>query len=99
MSHVISTHRPDDPRQTAVSDLSKVILCPVAPRFGHSNLVVRAKLHNHSAIAAFETLNKQSAILQDQLNSLIHRYTNHPIVNDVFYYFLFIQLKSIPINR
>jgi len=27
MSHVISMHRPGDPRQTAVSDLSKVILC------------------------------------------------------------------------
>ncbi len=41
-----------DPRQTAVSDLSKVILCPVAPRFEHSTLIVRAKQHNYSAIAA-----------------------------------------------
>jgi hypothetical protein len=44
--------RPGDLRQTAVSDLSKVILCPVALRFEHSTLVARAKLHNHSAIAA-----------------------------------------------
>jgi len=42
MSHVISMYRPDDPRQTAVSDLSKVILCLVEPRFEHSTLVVRA---------------------------------------------------------
>jgi hypothetical protein len=46
MSHVISMQRPDNLRQTAVSDLSKVILC----------LVVRAKQHNHSAIAAIRNL-------------------------------------------
>jgi hypothetical protein len=33
MSHVISMRRPGDPRQAAVSDLSKVILYLVAPRF------------------------------------------------------------------
>jgi len=27
MSHVISRYRPEDPRQTAVSDLSKIIPC------------------------------------------------------------------------
>jgi len=43
MSHVISTHRSDDLRQIAVSDLSKVILCLVAPRSEHSALVVRVK--------------------------------------------------------
>jgi hypothetical protein len=46
MSHIISIHRP------AVRDLSKVILCLVAPKFEHSTLVVHAKQHNHSAIAA-----------------------------------------------
>jgi len=55
MPHVISMHRPGDPRQTAVSDLSKVILCLVAPRFEHNALIVRAKLHNHSAIAVLHT--------------------------------------------
>jgi hypothetical protein len=43
MSQVISKHRPGDRRQAAVSDLSKVILCLVAPRFEHRTLVVRAK--------------------------------------------------------
>ncbi len=52
MSHVISMHRLDDPRQTAVSDLSKVILRLVAPRFDHSTLIVCGKQHHHSAIAA-----------------------------------------------
>ncbi len=52
MSHVISMHRPGDPRQTAVSDLSKGIPCLVAPTFEHSTLIVRAKQHNHSEIAA-----------------------------------------------
>jgi len=48
MSYVISIHRPGDPRQTVVSDSSKVILCLVTPRFEDSSLVVRAQ----SAIAA-----------------------------------------------
>ncbi len=52
MSHVISMHRPDDPRQTPGSDLSKIILCLLALRFEESTFVVRAKQHNHSAIAA-----------------------------------------------
>jgi hypothetical protein len=52
MSHVISMDRQDCPRQTAVRDLSKVILCLMAPKCEHSTLVVRAKQHNHSAIAA-----------------------------------------------
>jgi hypothetical protein len=52
MSHVISMHRSCNPRQTAVSDLSKVILCLVAPSFEHSIVLVRAKQYNHSAIAA-----------------------------------------------
>jgi hypothetical protein len=52
MSHVISMHRPSDPRETAISDLSKVTLCLVASRFEHRTLVVRAKQHNHSIIAA-----------------------------------------------
>jgi hypothetical protein len=46
MSHEISVHRPGDPRR------SKVIPCLVAPRFEHRTLIVRAKQHNHSAIAA-----------------------------------------------
>jgi hypothetical protein len=53
MSHVISMHRPGDPRQTVVSNVSKVILCLLAPRFEHSTLLVRAKQHNRSAIAAY----------------------------------------------
>jgi hypothetical protein len=43
MSHVISMHRSDDPRQTAFSDLSKVI--PYL-RFEYSTLVVRANSHS-----------------------------------------------------
>jgi hypothetical protein len=43
MSHVISMHRPGNPRQIAASDLSKVILCLVAPRFKHTTLLVHAK--------------------------------------------------------
>jgi len=45
-------HLPGDPRQTAVSDLPKVILCLLAPSFEHSTLVLRVKKQNHSAIAA-----------------------------------------------
>jgi hypothetical protein len=41
-------HLEDDPRQRAVSDLSKVTLCLVAPRF---------KQHNDSAIAALDNRN------------------------------------------
>ncbi len=52
MLHVISMHRPGDPRQAAVSDLSKGIPCLVAPTFEHSTLLVRDKQHNYSAIAA-----------------------------------------------
>jgi hypothetical protein len=51
ISHVISMHCLSDPKQTVISDLSKVILYLVAPRFEHSTLVVRAKQHKHSAIA------------------------------------------------
>jgi hypothetical protein len=40
MSHVITMLRTDDPRETAVGDLSRVILCLVAPMFEHSTLVV-----------------------------------------------------------
>jgi hypothetical protein len=50
-SHVVTMHRIGDPWQTAVSDLSKVILCLVALKFEQSNLVVRAQQHNHSATA------------------------------------------------
>jgi hypothetical protein len=49
MSHVISMHLPDDPRQTAVGDLAKVIPCPVAPRFEHSTLVLRAEQNPKSS--------------------------------------------------
>jgi hypothetical protein len=45
MSDIISIPRPGDPRQTTVSDSSKVILCLAAPRFEHSTLLVRAKQH------------------------------------------------------
>jgi hypothetical protein len=44
--------RPGDLRPTAVSDVSKVILCLVAPSFEHSTLIVHAKLHHYSAITA-----------------------------------------------
>jgi len=40
MSRVINMLRMDDPRETAVGDLSRVILCLVAPMFEHSTLVV-----------------------------------------------------------
>ncbi len=51
MSHVISMHRPGDPRPTPISDLFKVILpCLVVPRFEHVTLVVRANQHKHSTI-------------------------------------------------
>jgi len=46
-------HCPSDPKQTAISDLSKVILCLVAPRFEHITLVIQAKEHKHLAIAAY----------------------------------------------
>jgi hypothetical protein len=52
MSPVISMPCPGDPRQTAVSDLSKVILYLLASRFEHSSLVVCARQHNQSTIAA-----------------------------------------------
>jgi hypothetical protein len=52
MSHVINMHRLGDSRQTAINDLSKVTPCLVTPRFKHSALVVRAKQHNYSAVAA-----------------------------------------------
>ncbi len=42
MPHVISMYHPGDPRQTAVSDWSKVILCLVALRFE-----LRAEQHDH----------------------------------------------------
>ncbi len=43
MSHLISMHRPGDSRQTAVSNLFKVILDLVAPKFKHNTFLVRAK--------------------------------------------------------
>ncbi len=52
MSHVITTHRPGDPRQTGTYDLSKVILCLVALRFEHNTLVVGGKQRNALAIVA-----------------------------------------------
>jgi hypothetical protein len=52
MSYLISIPRPGDPRWIAISDLSKVIVYLVVLRFEHSTLVVRAKQHYHSAIAA-----------------------------------------------
>jgi hypothetical protein len=56
MSHVISMHLPDDPRQIVASDLPKVIPCLVAPSFGHSILVVRAKQHDPSAMTALKSV-------------------------------------------
>jgi hypothetical protein len=52
ISHAINWHRPGDPRQTVVRDLSKVILCLIASRFQPSTMVVRTKQYKHSAIAA-----------------------------------------------
>jgi len=49
MSHVISMYHLGDPRQKAVSYLSKIILCLVVQ---HSNLVVRAKQNIHSVTPA-----------------------------------------------
>jgi hypothetical protein len=47
-------HRLVDPRQTADTDLSKVIPCLVVPRFENGTLVVRAKQYYQSAIAAYD---------------------------------------------
>jgi len=52
MSHLISMYRLGDPSQTAVSDLSKVILCLMVPTFEHTTFAVRDKQHNQSTIAA-----------------------------------------------
>ena len=41
-----------DPREIAVSDLSRVILCLIASRFEHRTLWVYIEQLNHSAIAA-----------------------------------------------
>jgi hypothetical protein len=57
MSHVISMHRLDGPRQTTVSDLSKVTLCQVTPRFERSTLVVRAKQAQLGEILIVQILN------------------------------------------
>jgi hypothetical protein len=76
MSHVISMHRPGDPRQTAVSNLSKVIVFLVASRFQHSTLVVCAKQHNHSAIAAHENVTAQSSAYFTLLYYLFKRRGN-----------------------
>jgi hypothetical protein len=46
-----------DPRQTAVSDLSKVIPWLVVPRFEHGTLWTRVKQRNHSAMAALYIYN------------------------------------------
>ncbi|CAF1224030.1 unnamed protein product [Didymodactylos carnosus] len=47
-----TVYRTDDPRQAAVNDLPRVILCLVAPRLEHSTLGVRAEQLNHSVTAA-----------------------------------------------
>jgi hypothetical protein len=54
MSNVMSMHHLGDPRQTALSNLYQIIPCLAAPKFEHSALAVRAKQHNHSAIAAIK---------------------------------------------
>jgi hypothetical protein len=51
---------PGDPRQTAISDSPKVILCLVTERFEQSYLVGRAKQHNHRVIAALQRKNYDS---------------------------------------
>jgi hypothetical protein len=57
--------RPDDPRQTTISDLSKVIPCLVVSRFEHSTLVqVRGKKHNHSDIGALIEYRKRHIFLK-----------------------------------
>jgi len=56
MSHVMNMDRPDHPRQTAVSDWSKVIPCLLAPSFEHNTLVVRAKQPNQSTIVVLQEI-------------------------------------------
>jgi hypothetical protein len=51
--------RTGDPRQIAVSDLSRVILWLVVPRFEHSTLWECVEQLNHSAIAAFKKMTYQ----------------------------------------
>jgi hypothetical protein len=69
MSYVISMNGTVDPRQTVVSNLSEIIRCLVGPRFEYSTLVVRAKQHNHSAIAAVTILNNSARFISKQWHS------------------------------
>jgi hypothetical protein len=58
-------HRPSDPRQIVVSDLSKIISGPVAPKLEHSTLLVRAKQHNHSALVAIVSNDEKVGQFED----------------------------------
>jgi hypothetical protein len=67
MSDVISIHHPGDPRQTAVSDLSKVILCLLAQRFEYSTLVVCGKQHyNHSFVSVLSVVDIQRRVEENE---------------------------------
>ncbi len=72
-------YRPGDPRQIAVSDLSKAIPCLVALKFEHSTLGVRAKQHNHSAIATIklEKYKKRLKLFEYFLIMCRHIQDNH----------------------
>ncbi len=74
-----------DPRQAVVSDLSKVILCLVVPRFEHSTYWVCAEELNHSAIAAFhrvKTKNKIFYLCLDK-SSLVRIFQNQIVTLSV----------------
>ncbi len=53
--NVVSMYRPGGTRQITVSDLSKVVVCLVAPRFERSTLILCVEQLNHSAIPANHT--------------------------------------------
>jgi hypothetical protein len=60
-----------DPRETAVNDLSKVMLYLVVPRFEHGTLWTHAEQRNHSAMVAFKwKYSIELAVLEDNKNRL-----------------------------
>ncbi len=70
--------RTGDPRQTVVSDLFRVILCLVVPRFEHSTYWVCAEQVNHWAIAAFHRVKTKKKIFYLSLDksSLVRIFQN-----------------------
>ncbi len=108
ISHIIIMHRPADPRQTVVSDLSNVILWLVAPRFEHSTLLVRAKQYKHSAIAADLHVKEKNMLIStvkrrygQMLDWLVERFCRIIIffILEFFHYFMVPTLKYSWYNK